>query len=376
MTIEFGLATVETIEKELTSLFKGNYKWGIKKMNTENEFLITFPSEDIRSQLARFKGFDFQTSIVKANVVPTELSTGADGNLDVVWVKAFNFPPKAKTLETVMEVAYLVGDPEEVDTSTLSKPGPVRIKLACRDYGEIKGEAQVFFNGESHRIKWVVELPERKISKDASNSKFERRRGKDGEGDEDEEEGDSYGSRDYDVDKQKESGKQAPPVFGEGQGGSNKKQKTCEETKPVEVEQEVPENNTDESFNTQDLQMEGTEGEGDPAGTQTSVTKETDVHMQEGVTTDLEEEMIDYEDDPLSQEKIEMAHLDKVFEEKTETMRNLIKLPVDTGDKMNKTNPQYDIREVEKEPERKLSNVQDLGEKEFITVKAGKYHQW
>lgn len=75
--------------------------------------------------------------------------------MDVVWVKAFNFPSKA---------AYVVGDPEEVDTSTLNKPGPVRIKVACMDYRKIKGETQVFFNGESHRIKRVVELPKRKVN--------------------------------------------------------------------------------------------------------------------------------------------------------------------------------------------------------------------
>lgn len=71
MTIDYGLASVEVTEKELTSLFKGGYKWSIKRMSSENEFLITFPSEDIRDQLAWFKGFDFQTSIAKANVLPT-----------------------------------------------------------------------------------------------------------------------------------------------------------------------------------------------------------------------------------------------------------------------------------------------------------------
>jgi hypothetical protein len=52
-----------------------------------------------------------------------------------------------------MEVAYLVGDPEEVDTTSLKKSRPVRIKLVCRDASQVRSETQIFFNGESPRIK-------------------------------------------------------------------------------------------------------------------------------------------------------------------------------------------------------------------------------
>jgi hypothetical protein len=50
---------------------------------------------------------------------------GADDRLETVWVKAYNFPPIARKEEVVREVAYLVGEPEEV--------GPIKIKLSCRD---------------------------------------------------------------------------------------------------------------------------------------------------------------------------------------------------------------------------------------------------
>lgn len=109
-------------------------------MDEENKYMITFPSEAIGHQVARFRGFDFETSIVKASVIPTEMSVEADSNLEVVWVKDFNFPSKAKTVEVVMKIAYLVGDPQEVDLNPLKKPGPVRIKLACKAASEVKGE--------------------------------------------------------------------------------------------------------------------------------------------------------------------------------------------------------------------------------------------
>lgn len=91
----------------------------------------------IRHQVAKFESFDFETSSVKAKVIRTEISAAADGNLVVVWVKAYNLPLRARTVDTVMEVAYIVGDPEEVDLNCLKKPGPVRIELACRNAREI-----------------------------------------------------------------------------------------------------------------------------------------------------------------------------------------------------------------------------------------------
>jgi NADPH-dependent glutamate synthase beta subunit-like oxidoreductase len=84
MIIEYGMVTADCIGEELRQLFKGISKCSIKKMNEDNQYLITFPSESIREQFSRFRGFDFQTSIVKVKVIPTEMSYGADDNLDVV----------------------------------------------------------------------------------------------------------------------------------------------------------------------------------------------------------------------------------------------------------------------------------------------------
>lgn len=63
----------------------------------------------------------------------------------------------------------------------------MRIKIGCRDSREIKGETQVFFNGDSHRIKWVVETGKDQFEKGASTSKFDRHGDRADEEDEDEE---------------------------------------------------------------------------------------------------------------------------------------------------------------------------------------------
>jgi hypothetical protein len=157
MIIEEGQANVEIIEKELRHLFKEVPRWNIKKMSVDNEYMISLPNEDIRYQCSRFSGFKFVTSPVTAKVIHTELSPESDGKLEVVWVKAFNFPEVARKEDIIMEVAYVVGDPEEIDISSLNSTGPVRVKLACREVSRIRGETQVFFNVESRRIRWEPE---------------------------------------------------------------------------------------------------------------------------------------------------------------------------------------------------------------------------
>jgi hypothetical protein len=48
MIIEAGQASVEIIEKKLRHLFREVPKWNIKKMSKDNEYMISFPNEDIR----------------------------------------------------------------------------------------------------------------------------------------------------------------------------------------------------------------------------------------------------------------------------------------------------------------------------------------
>jgi hypothetical protein len=54
--------------------------------------MVTFPSEEMRYQVAKFKSFEFETANVKAKVIPTEMSAEADGKLESVWVRAHRFP--------------------------------------------------------------------------------------------------------------------------------------------------------------------------------------------------------------------------------------------------------------------------------------------
>jgi DNA-directed RNA polymerase subunit H (RpoH/RPB5) len=86
----------------------------------EDEFLLNFPSEDLRNELTKFKGFEFATAIVKAKVEPTNLEEDVCA-LEETWVKATSFPRKAKKEMVIKEISHLVGDPVEVDKKSASR---------------------------------------------------------------------------------------------------------------------------------------------------------------------------------------------------------------------------------------------------------------
>jgi hypothetical protein len=154
MNIVSGIASTEIIKRELMHLFQEVPNWTIKQMDSEEKYFVKFPNEEIRYQVAKFKSFEFETANVKAKVIPTDMAVDAEEKLETVWVKAYKFPPFAREEDIVMEIAYLIGDPIEVDLVTLNREGPIRIKLSCRESQKIGGETKVFFqwSGVQHQV--------------------------------------------------------------------------------------------------------------------------------------------------------------------------------------------------------------------------------
>jgi hypothetical protein len=172
--------------------------------------------------VAKFRSFEFETANVKAKVVPIDLSVDADDKLETVWVKAHNFPPIARKEEVVREIAYLVGEPEEVDTKTLEGFGPIKIKISCRDAKQLRGETQVYFNKESRSIRWEVMEEER--DKRGSTSKFDRVREEEDD-DEDNEEGEFQEESDKEINNNKEGTASSANKQGTKEGASSHKYK-------------------------------------------------------------------------------------------------------------------------------------------------------
>ena len=90
----------------------------------------------------------------------------------------------------VEEVAFLIGDPEEIDKQSLIGRGPVRVKVQCKHPGEIFGSSEVFLNGFGYKITWTVETAPG-TGQQTTTLQDPGNQGKDDE-DEEEEKSDSY----------------------------------------------------------------------------------------------------------------------------------------------------------------------------------------
>jgi hypothetical protein len=348
MHIMSGQASLGIVERELKHLFTEVNKWIIKQLKGENKYMITFPNEDMRYQVAKFRSFEFETANVKAKVVPTDLSMGADDKLETVWVKAYNFPPISRKEEVVREIAYLVGEPEEVDIKTLEGFGPIRIKISCRDAKQVRGETQVYFNKESRGIRWEVIEEDR--DKSGNTSKFDRVREEEDD-DEENEEGEFQDESDREVNNNKEGTATSVNKQGNKEGTSSQKHKGQQAgregghapTKGVIIEEggtkaykkmrTEPDSNQSKNNksvgNKNEEALKSAQEEEDPLQTQQSNTEAAE---REGEGEELcEEELVDYDEDPAIAEKIEMDELEKKVESRAQMLLNkaAVKIPVE-----------------------------------------------
>jgi hypothetical protein len=346
MSIKSGQAPVGVIETELRHLFREVPQWTIKKLTEEDSYLITFPSEDIRFQVAKFKSFEFETANIKAKVTPTEMSSESDGKLESVWVKEHKLPQIARKEEVVMEIAYLIGDPEEVDLSSLSGTGPVRMRVGCRDPNMIRGESQVFFNGECRIIRWEVEFAVPETSK--STSKFDRRRDReDDEEEEKEEEGEFFSDKNIEPSTQKTGKSTSASQIGKSGGYGNFKSqslKGVQATQLLNIFAEdrdscnkgwgatIAQTESEVSAGDKNSQIGGkanqsVEGCGEHELLKSKKAVVSIVQLGQKVVNPeeeggelSEEELLDYEEDPFFKEKMEMETLEKNIEVRAEKL--------------------------------------------------------
>uniref|UniRef100_J3M5F7 Reverse transcriptase domain-containing protein n=1 Tax=Oryza brachyantha TaxID=4533 RepID=J3M5F7_ORYBR len=161
-----GVGTVEQIETELNHIFSDiTWEWKVKKL-TDKEFLVSFPSENIRRQLSRPKSFDFDSFPIKASVVETAMTEEAVDELVAVWVKIFGIPSFAREEEHVKNLAELVGEFEVLDDKSLHRDGPVRVRVACKDPNELYVSMVIYINKVGYKIRWESEDFKRKTNDD------------------------------------------------------------------------------------------------------------------------------------------------------------------------------------------------------------------
>jgi hypothetical protein len=156
MTIIQGKGLVSKVATELQYLISSTWDWQVKRMDT-NEFIFVVPSAKDLEFLTKLKEFKCKISDMVVFVEKLDLMADCSDMLTTMWVQLMGVPYWARKERAVEEVAYLVGDFEEVDKAPLPGLGPIRAKVSCKDPKEIKGASKVYFNKRGFMVSWLVE---------------------------------------------------------------------------------------------------------------------------------------------------------------------------------------------------------------------------
>lgn len=118
MSVLEGRGTKLRIKNELQ--YRMGYEWnGEVKRVSGSEFLVSVPSETVLNLLVKQGKFKFITSDIVAVVEETDMDPEVFQVLESVWVKATGIPKNARSEFAILELARLVGDPEEVHLPSL-----------------------------------------------------------------------------------------------------------------------------------------------------------------------------------------------------------------------------------------------------------------
>ena len=141
VTVHEGRATRFRIATELNYLVGSEIDWGVKRLSSA-EFMISVPSPEILNLLKRMGKIKFMCYDMLASVEETDRDPNSFDALYTVWVKALGIPNISRKENHVMELAYLVGDPEEVHLESFKRK-EVWVKVACKDPKKISGPSAV-----------------------------------------------------------------------------------------------------------------------------------------------------------------------------------------------------------------------------------------
>ncbi|XP_066379185.1 uncharacterized protein [Miscanthus floridulus] len=95
----------------------------------------------------------FITADILAMVEETTLDPDVFQMLESVWVRAVGIQDNARSEFAIMELARLVGDPEEVHLPSLQWRS-VWIRISCKNPNKIGGTYEVFINKKGRKISW------------------------------------------------------------------------------------------------------------------------------------------------------------------------------------------------------------------------------
>ena len=94
------------------------WDWDVNRISG-SEFLVSIPSKAVMNLLTKMGKIKFITADILAVVEETMVDPDVIPVLQSVWVRDVGIPDNARIEFAVMELARLVGDPEEVHLPSL-----------------------------------------------------------------------------------------------------------------------------------------------------------------------------------------------------------------------------------------------------------------
>ncbi|XP_021304717.1 uncharacterized protein LOC8062495 isoform X2 [Sorghum bicolor] len=147
-----GRGTKFRIKTELQYLVDSEWNWDVKRISG-SEFIVSIPSKPVMNLLTKMQKIKFITSDMVAVIEETDREPDTFQTLQTVWVRAMGIPNVARTEFAVLELAKLVGFPEEVHIPSLQWKA-VWVKVSCKDPYKIGGASEVFINKKGKKISW------------------------------------------------------------------------------------------------------------------------------------------------------------------------------------------------------------------------------
>jgi hypothetical protein len=147
-----GRGTKFRIMIELQYLMDSKWNWNAKRISS-SEVLVNLPSRVALNLFTKMGNIKFITSDIIAVVEESNMDPDAFQVLQSIWVRVVGIQKIARTEFAVLELAHLVGDPEEVHLPSLQWKS-VWIKVYCKNPNQIGGALEVFINKQGRKISW------------------------------------------------------------------------------------------------------------------------------------------------------------------------------------------------------------------------------
>ncbi|KQJ90938.2 hypothetical protein BRADI_4g34877v3 [Brachypodium distachyon] len=158
VSIQTTQISSQLLEDELKNLFEEEWDWQVKQLSVL-EFAVVFPSKESLRFACKSGRLVLPLNQVLVSIREEEVDAEASSVLSEVWLKLSGIPRKIRDPEILVVAFQMLGKAIEVDGSSLTRNGPVRMKFQCRNPKKIRGSLEIFIHKIAYKIKVVLEMP-------------------------------------------------------------------------------------------------------------------------------------------------------------------------------------------------------------------------